>query len=323
MTEQDIREKLAAPLIEFIGRKIEPADLEARLRQTLDATENAHLTYFGYLYENRALKAASRFINGQDMPEDLLRREIIDILLEFREYAYHSDEDEEAYIDPEPTDQPVWKIYYYDVVGLYYHRTQLQTLSRINPDYELSEAQLVEDDQVDVEIPKYCFDCTEAELIPEPENLHDPHAIRVEMAGETIGYIKKGQTQEIQELLDEDRIGNMSCQITGGPFRILYSGYSPARDKAIYENVEKEQAAYKGELRLCVGPKLEMSSLVGRRVAINSEEHEKWFGRVYLYLESEDDIKGQESLLLDVEGVPTIYRIPLHDILRIEVLDGE
>lgn len=321
MTEQDIRKQLSAPLIDFIGREIAPQDLEGRLKQTLAETKNARLTYFGYLYENRAIKAASRFLNGQDISEDLLRREMIDILLEFRETAYHADEDEAEDVDFELHDQPVWQIHYYDVAGLYYHRKQLKQLGRINPDYEMREAQLIEDDQVDVEIPKFCFDRTEAVLIPEPENLHDPHAIRIEIENETIGYIKKGQTQEVQALLDANRVGNLSCQISGGPFRILYSGYSPVRDKPIYENVDKPQAAFKGELRLCVGPKFDMYDLVGKRVAITSEEHEKWFGRVYLYLSSGDDIKGQESLLLDVAGVPTIYRIPIHDILRIEVID--
>jgi hypothetical protein len=321
MTEQQIQKALAAPLKDFLAGGIPPFELQEKLEKTLKDTEGAAKTYYGFLYETRVFKAVSRFYRegGDDL--DLLRREIIDILLEFREYAYHVDDAEEETAETDP-DSPYWEIAYFDIAGLYYHRRQIKELCRDNPDYSRSQAELIEDEMVDCDIPRYLFDQQDAELVPEPENPADPDAIRIDVSGKTVGYIKRRETDEIRTLLMHQQIGNISCEITGGPSRILYSGYSPARDKAIYESVEREQAAYKGALRLCIGPELNMQDLVDQRVQIVSDEHERWEGRVYLYLNAKDDIKEEEALLLDIDGVPSIYRIPVKDMISILVLES-
>ncbi len=320
MTEQQIRKALAGPLKAFIAGAIDPFELQDKLDQTLNETEDAGKTYYGFLYDTRVFKAVSRFYRDGGEDVDLLRREIIDILLEFREYAYHVD-DTESELFEEDQDRPFWKIEFFDIAGLYYHRRQIRELCRDNPDYKRSQSELIEDEMVDCDIPRYLFDQQDAELVFEPENPSDPNAIRVDVAGKSIGYIKKRETDEIRSLLSHHQVGNASCMITGGPSRILYSGYSPARDKAIYESVEREQAAYKGELRFCIGPEMKMQDLVDQKVQIVSNEHERWEGRVYLYLNAKDDIKGEEALLLDIDGVPSIYRIPVKDMMSILVLN--
>ncbi|MGN0193914.1 MAG: HIRAN domain-containing protein [Pseudoramibacter sp.] len=321
MTEQQIQKALAAPLKDFIAGEFAPSELKGKLEQTLADTEGAGKTYYAFLYDTRVFKAVSRFDREGGKDVDLLRREIIDTLLEFREYAYHVDDTESELLE-EDQDKPFWEIEYYDIAGLYYHRRQIRELCRDNPDYSRSQAELVEDEMVDCDIPRYLFDQQDAELVYESENPSDPNAIRVDVSGKTVGYIKRRETEEIRDLLSHHQIGNISCMITGGPSRILYSGYSPARDKAIYESVEREQAAYKGSLRLCIGPEMKMQDLVGKHVQIVSNEHEKWEGRVYLYLDAKDDIKGEEALLLDIEGVPSIYRIPVEDMISILVLES-
>lgn len=39
-------------------------------------------------------------------------------------------------------------------------------------------------------------------LIPEPENVHDGNAIRVEVRGEKVGYIPKGWNTDLLECID-------------------------------------------------------------------------------------------------------------------------
>ena len=63
---------------------------------------------------------------------------------------------------------------------------------------------------------KYESDLGEAKLIPEPENEYDPNAIRVEIKGQKVGYIKKGSTSEVKNLMKEEPY--VRAELFGGPY---------------------------------------------------------------------------------------------------------
>ena len=61
----------------------------------------------------------------------------------------------------------------------------------------------------------------QVELIPEPDNPHDPNAVRVEVAGVHIGYIKAGSCSQVKNLLDAGASVKLS-EIHFGPAKWVY-----------------------------------------------------------------------------------------------------
>ena len=61
---------------------------------------------------------------------------------------------------------------------------------------------------------------TEAHLIPEPENDHDPNAVRVEIDGRKVGYLPRDLAPawgpRLAELASRRRVGACEAAIVGG-----------------------------------------------------------------------------------------------------------
>lgn len=59
-----------------------------------------------------------------------------------------------------------------------------------------------------------------AELVREPSNQHDPNAVRVDIRGETVGYIARGDAASLHPLLErlkrEGQPARVGAQVTGG-----------------------------------------------------------------------------------------------------------
>jgi hypothetical protein len=58
--------------------------------------------------------------------------------------------------------------------------------------------------------------------VPEPENPHDPKAIKVLVDGVHVGYIKAGSCAHIHKLIRENRIQKIVPRIVGGKYKELY-----------------------------------------------------------------------------------------------------
>ncbi len=123
---------------------------------------------------------------------------------------------------PEPTPAPApSNVERHKVAGVSYHTEELLSLGLENYDFDLAKKQLIEAGMTDERVYKTEFYPSKCELIPEPENPEDPKAIKVVVDGVHIGYIKKGSCAHIHKLLREDRIESVSCDISGGPYKIV------------------------------------------------------------------------------------------------------
>lgn len=129
---------------------------------------------------------------------------------------------------PEPS-----KIERHKVAGTSFHLKEIQTLGVENHEYKMTKKQLVDEVRIAQRIYKTDYYATNIELIPEPENPHDPRAIRVVADGVHIGYIKSGSCAHIHKLLDEDKIESIKCEIEGGRYKIVLEDYDED-DKASY-----------------------------------------------------------------------------------------
>ena len=107
------------------------------------------------------------------------------------------------------------------VAGISLRTEEVMTLAVENPDYKKTKKQLLAAGLTDRTIYEYNFRPAKAELVPEPDNPHDPKAIKVIADGQHIGYIKSGSCAHIHNLLKDNRIVSANCQISGGRYKSL------------------------------------------------------------------------------------------------------
>lgn len=116
------------------------------------------------------------------------------------------------------------------IVGLNYRKTNVMKLATENPLYNLNKADILKQGLVDTYIHKYIFADGPTELVQEPDNPHDPHAIKVVVAGQHIGYIKEGSCAHLNKVITEGRIEKILCRISGGPYKGAFQDTDEAAD---------------------------------------------------------------------------------------------
>lgn len=104
-----------------------------------------------------------------------------------------------------------------EVVGESYYKDEIANLGTIAQDYYWPSERLYEKFVEGDRVYKYNFPELDAQLIPEPENPHDPNAIRVTVDGKTVGYIARDSTARISEMLSRGL--TVKANVTGGPHK--------------------------------------------------------------------------------------------------------
>lgn len=111
------------------------------------------------------------------------------------------------------------------VAGITYHLDALDALGTDNDDYLLTKKELENDLMTEERVYETEYYISKTELVPEPDNPHDPNAIKVVCDGHHIGYIKKGSCAHVHKLLREGRIKRIDCEIAAGKYKILVYDY--------------------------------------------------------------------------------------------------
>lgn len=106
------------------------------------------------------------------------------------------------------------------VVGTSFRTENILHFAEENEGYSASKRERVEDDDEGRQY-QYTFSPKTVELVDEPDNPHDPNAIRVDFDGLTVGYIGKGDQQRVRDILASGRINRMEPEIGGGKYREL------------------------------------------------------------------------------------------------------
>lgn len=116
-----------------------------------------------------------------------------------------------------------------------------------NPDYELTNKELIEEYDDGDRVFEYGFDDSEFELIPEPENQHDKNAVRVDVKGFTIGYVKSGSCSRVKNLLKSSDYAGKSLDMGGGNYKRIYEDYDTEKLK-----VEEGSTGYFADLEIYI-----------------------------------------------------------------------
>lgn len=104
----------------------------------------------------------------------------------------------------------------FDVVGSSHYQDAYLQMARPNPDFKKNKRILRKEDKEGVTIYEYLFEPFPAELVSEPENEFDSNAVRVDVKGKCVGYIKKGACSRVKNLLKNKEIISIEVKGYGG-----------------------------------------------------------------------------------------------------------
>lgn len=122
---------------------------------------------------------------------------------------------------------------YHKITGSSHYIDNILELASENLDYDLSKKELIDEGYENEKIYQYDFYPSKTELVPEPDNPHDPNAIKVIVDDLLVGYIKAGSCRHVLKLLRENRILKLDCSIRGGNYK--YLGYDEDEEKYYLE----------------------------------------------------------------------------------------
>lgn len=133
---------------------------------------------------------------------------------------------------------PQYKIENHHVAGTSFRQKDIASLAYENYEYDMSKNELIDEFDENEKIYKYDFNPNKIELIEEPDNPHDPNAIKVVIDDVLVGYIKKNSCSRVRNLLHSNSIIKIDAEISGGPYKIIYCDYDDDKEKDVY-TVEK------------------------------------------------------------------------------------
>lgn len=127
------------------------------------------------------------------------------------------------------------------VAGTTYHLDAIMELAEDNPDYDMTQREIIDAGMEEQRIYQYTFPGSPVELVDDPDNEQDPNAIKVLVAGQHIGYIKRGSTGRIHKLQRSGRVLGVTAEIYGGRYKIVrcveeyqMQHYEMDRDESLY-----------------------------------------------------------------------------------------
>ena len=161
---------------------------------------------------------------------------------------------------PQPAPQPVVvrqpvpqsskKVETHRVAGMAHYKDAIESLGEENPVYDYSKREIVEDGMEDEQIFRLDFDPMPVEFVFEPENEFDPNAIAIVVNGEKIGYVKKGSTGRIRNLLKSGTIEKATVEIKGGKYKIVDSEDG---------SIDRDEMDYRADVNLILNDDLRQS----------------------------------------------------------------
>lgn len=112
----------------------------------------------------------------------------------------------------------------------------------INNTYQLNKKDFINQASEDLPEYEYDFHCSNPQLVQEKDS-NGKNSIKAIMNDETVGFIKKGSISRINNLMNQNKIVEISATITGGKYKKYYTYYSDLKHKDITE-IETGKESY-------------------------------------------------------------------------------
>lgn len=140
------------------------------------------------------------------------------------------------------------------VAGTSYHLDAIMELAEDNPDYDMTQREIVDAGMEEQRIYQYTFPDSPVELVDDSDNEQDPNAIKVLVAGQHIGYIKRGSTGRIHKLQRSDRVLGVTAEIYGGRYKIVRC---VEEYQMQHYEMDRDESNYGAAIELRIQPKPE------------------------------------------------------------------
>lgn len=141
------------------------------------------------------------------------------------------------------------------LAGTSYHTDAIMALAQENPDYDLTKREIIDDGLTDERIYQYTFADGPVELVDDPDNEYDPNAIKVLVAGQHIGYIKRGSTGRVHNLQRAGRVLGVTAEIYGGKYKVVICDDDD--DGAEHYDLIRDETGYGAAIEILVRPEQE------------------------------------------------------------------
>lgn len=152
-------------------------------------------------------------------------------------------------------EKPRAKFERHKVAGTSYHLDAIMELAQENPDYDLTKREIIDDGLTDERIYQYTFTDGPVELVDDPGNEYDPNAIKVLVAGQHIGYIKRGSTGRVHNLQSAGRVLGVTAEIYGGKYKVVICDDDD--DGAERYDLIRDETGYGAAIEILVRPEQE------------------------------------------------------------------
>lgn len=123
--------------------------------------------------------------------------------------------------------------YSFKVAGISFRQKDLDDVLLDNYEYDMSKSELIDLGMTDERIYKYIDVVGDVSLVPEPDNAHDPNAIKVCVNDVHVGYVPSEKAKRVKKILDTGD-PSLSCEVVGGPYKIIREDYDDDKGKDIY-----------------------------------------------------------------------------------------
>jgi type II secretory pathway pseudopilin PulG len=140
------------------------------------------------------------------------------------------------------------------VAGTTYHLDAIMELAEDNPDYDMTQREIIDAGMEEERIYQYTFPDSPVELVDDPDNEQDPNAIKVLVAGQHIGYIKRGSTGRIHKLQRSGRVLGITAEIYGGRYKVVRS---VEEYQTQHYEMDRDESNYGAAIELRIQPEPE------------------------------------------------------------------
>jgi len=130
--------------------------------------------------------------------------------------------------------KPESEVKIYRVAGVEYYLDNLMSMMEPNYLYAYKKQELIDACRTNENVYKQTVNTDQLELVPEPTNPHDRNAIMVQLGGKLVGYIPAADCEHVLEIIRDDRIISLTCQVEGGKYKMVDEDYDCMKDKSTY-----------------------------------------------------------------------------------------
>lgn len=134
---------------------------------------------------------------------------------------------------PEPS-KPESEVKAYQAAGVCYYLDALLSMMEPNYLYGYKKQELIDCCSYEENIYKQTVTVDKIELVPEPDNPHNPNAIKIMLNDKLVGYIPAVDCPHLLEVLNDDRIVNIHCEVSGGKYKRVNEDYDFDKDRSTY-----------------------------------------------------------------------------------------